>query len=101
MNIRNWSLIRHHKKVADYSDTVSKAMKVTVGISLAGAYVAAPTGLTAVAVSVGLVSAPLLVTAAPLLASAATVAMTVSAAASLYSKYQSRQPAVPEDPPEE
>ena len=96
MKIREFSLVRRHKEVAEYSDTVSKALKVTAGISSIGACIAAPTGLTAVGVSLGIVSAPILVTATPFLVSAAGVAVTVSAAASLYSKYQTRKSAVPE-----
>lgn len=91
--MRKW----RHKEVAEYVDTVSKALRVTAGVSVAGAYIAAPTGLTAVGVSLGIVSAPVLVTAAPILVSAAGIALTVSAATSLYSKYRTHQTDVFDD----
>ncbi len=82
---------RHHEKISDHADSVAKAAKVAAGVAVAGAAVAAPTGLTAVGVAVGLVSAPAIVTAAPLIASAAGIAITVSAGASLYSKFRRRR----------
>ena len=76
----------NHEKIADHADSIEKGVKIAAGLSVAGAIVAAPTGLTAVGVAVGLVSAPIIVTAAPLITSAAGIAITVSAGASLYSK---------------
>ena len=76
----------NHEKISDHADTIAKATKVAAGISVAGAVVAAPTGLTALGVTLGVLSAPAIVTAAPILASAAGIAVTVSAGASLYSK---------------
>lgn len=95
--MRKLSLPWRHQEVAGFSDTVSKALRVTAGLSAAGAYIAAPTGLTAVGVSLGIVSTPVLVAAAPILASAAGIGLTVSAAASLYSKFRSHQTDVRDD----
>lgn len=85
------ALDRNHENIADHADSIAKGAKVAAGLAVAGAVVAAPTGLTAVGVAVGLVSAPVIVTAAPLIASAAGVAMTVSAGASLYSKLKRKR----------
>lgn len=82
---------RNHEKIADHADSIEKSLKVAAGLTVAGAIVAAPTGLTAVGVAVGLVSAPIIVTAAPLISSAAGVAITVSAGASLYSKVRRKR----------
>jgi hypothetical protein len=81
----------NHEQIADHADTVAKTARVAAGVAVAGAAVAAPTGLAAVGVAVGLVSAPLVVTAAPVLVAVAGGALTVSAAASLYSKARRRQ----------
>lgn len=61
---------RNHEKIADHADSIEKSLKVAAGLTVAGAIVAAQTGLTAVGVAVGLVSAPIIVTAAPLITSA-------------------------------
>lgn len=82
---------RHHEQISDHADSITKATKVAAGVAIAGAAIAAPTGLTAVGVAIGIVSAPLIVTAAPILASAAGVAVTISAGASLYSKIRRKQ----------
>ena len=79
-----------HEKLADAADAASKATRVVAGAAAAGAFVAAPTGLTAIGVSLGLVSAPFIVTVAPVLAGVATGAAAISAAASLYSKFKKR-----------
>jgi len=79
-------LDEQHEAIADHVDTVAKATKVAAGLTALGAAVAAPTGLTAVGVALGLVTAPFLVTVAPVAGAVAGVAITVSAAASLYSK---------------
>jgi hypothetical protein len=83
-----WSLKKRHRELAEGAETLSKAAKLTAGFAVGGAWIAAPTGLTAVGVSLGLVSAPLVVTAAPVLTVVAGVAATLSAGASLYSKYR-------------
>ncbi|MGQ2966478.1 hypothetical protein [Methylophilus sp.] len=85
------ALDRNHDKISDHADSIEKGVKVAAGLTIAGAIVAAPTGLTAVGVAVGLVSAPIIVTAAPLITSAAGVAIPVSAGASLYSKIRRKR----------
>lgn len=77
---------RHHEKIADHADTLAKASKVAGTVAVAGAFVAAPTGLTAAGVALGLVSAPLIVSIAPAIAVVAGGAAALSAGASLYSK---------------
>lgn len=79
-----------HAEIADHADTAAKAANVAAGVAVVGAAAAAPTGLTAIGVSLGIISAPAIVTAAPILVGAAGAAFTVSAGASLYSKYKSR-----------
>jgi hypothetical protein len=83
---------QHHAQIADHADSLAKATRVAAGVAVVGAAVAAPTGLTAVGVAVGLVSAPFIVTAAPILVAVAGGALTISAAASLYSKARRKQP---------
>ena len=46
--------VETHEKVAAAADTTAKATRVVAGAAVAGAFVAAPTGLTAVGVSLGL-----------------------------------------------
>lgn len=57
----------NHKEVADTMETVSMGLGITAGVSAAGAAIAAPNGIGAVGVALGLTSAPLIVTAAPVL----------------------------------
>ncbi|MDP3204963.1 MAG: hypothetical protein Q8M80_12925 [Hydrogenophaga sp.] len=80
-----------HEEIADHADTVAKATRVAAAVAVTGAAVAAPTGLTAVGVALGVVSAPILTTAAPVLLLIAGGALTISAAASLYSKSRRRK----------
>lgn len=68
----------NHEQIADHADSLAKATRVAAGV--------------AVGVAVGLVSAPLIVTAAPILVAVAGGAITVSAAASLYSKARRKKP---------
>ena len=75
-----------HEQIADHADSVAKATRVAAGVAVAGAAVAAPTGIAAIGVAAGVLSAPLIVTAAPVLVAVAGGALTVSAAASLFSK---------------
>jgi|JI6StandDraft_1071083.scaffolds.fasta_scaffold20695_2 hypothetical protein len=77
-----------HAKIADHADTIAKGTRVAAGVAVVGASVAAPTGVAAAGVWLGIVSAPLIVTAAPILVGIAGAALTVSAGASLYSKAQ-------------
>ncbi|MFJ2678818.1 hypothetical protein [Pseudomonas sivasensis] len=78
-------------RVADHADTAAKTGKLVAAATMAGATVAAPTGLTALGVSVGVVSAPAIVTAAPVIVSIAGGVMLFSAAASLYTKVRKKR----------
>lgn len=80
----------NHKEVADRIETVSMGLGITAGVTAAGAAIAAPTGIGAVGVALGLTSAPLIVAAAPVIAAAATTAGVVSGGAYFYSKWRSR-----------
>ena len=59
-------LDEQHQAIAEHVDTVAKATKVATGSTALVAAVTAPTGLTAVGVARGLVSAPRIVTVAPI-----------------------------------
>ena len=85
------SIDKNHEKISDHADYAAKATRVAAGIAVAGAAVAAPTGLTAVGVAIGVVSAPAIVTAAPILVGVAGTAFTISAGASLYSKLRNKK----------
>ena len=76
----------NHNTIAEHADTTAKATRVAAAVAVAGATVAAPTGLGAVGVALGLVSAPAIVTIAPILVAVAGGAAAISAVASLYSK---------------
>ena len=76
----------NHEIIADVADSAAKASRIVAATAVAGAWVAAPTGLSAVGVTLGIVSAPAIVTAAPMLVAIAGGVAAVSAAASLYSK---------------
>ncbi len=84
-------LDQSHEEIADHADTVAKATRVAAGVAVTGAAIAAPTGLTAVGVALGVVSAPIITTVAPILIVIAGSAITISAAASLYSKSRKRK----------
>lgn len=77
---------KRHAEFADHADTAAKATRVIAAAAVVGASVAAPTGLTAIGVALGFVTAPVIVTAAPILVTVAGGAATLSAVASLYSK---------------
>jgi hypothetical protein len=81
----------NHKKVADKIETLSMGLGITSGLVAAGATLAAPTGLSAIGVALGITSAPLIVTAAPLVGAAATVTGVISGGAYFYSKWKSRK----------
>lgn len=81
----------NHKKAADKVETVSMGLGITSGVVAAGAALAAPTGLSALGVAVGLTSAPLIVTAAPVLAVASTVVGVISGGAYFYSKWKTKR----------
>lgn len=75
-----------HAQISDQADTAAKASRVVAAVAVAGAAVAAPTGLSAVGVAIGVFSTPVIVSAAPVLVAVAGGAAAISAAASLYSK---------------
>ncbi|GAB3363012.1 MULTISPECIES: hypothetical protein [Giesbergeria] len=81
----------NHKEIADKVETVSMGLGITSGVAAAGAALAAPTGLSALSVAVGLTSAPLIVTAAPVIAVASTVVGVVSGGAYFYSKWKTKK----------
>lgn len=64
---------------------------ITSGLVAAGATLAAPSGLSAIGVALGITSAPLIVTAAPIVGAAATVTGVISGGAYFYSKWKSRK----------
>ncbi len=81
----------NHKEIADKVESVSMGLGIASGVAAAGAALAAPTGLSAVGVALGITSAPLIVTAAPVLGVAATVTGVVSGGAYFYSQWKSRK----------
>ncbi|WP_206667238.1 hypothetical protein [Candidatus Methylobacter oryzae] len=81
----------NHKRVADRIETVSMGLGITSGLVAAGATLAAPTGLSAIGVALGITSAPLIVTAAPIIGAAATATGVISGGAYFYSKWKSRK----------
>ena len=81
----------NHKEVADKVETVSMGLGIASGVVAAGAALAAPTGLSALGVALGITSAPLIVTVAPVIMVAATVTGVVSGGAYFYSKWKSKK----------
>ncbi len=88
----------NHKKVADQIETVSMGVGITSGFVAAGAAMAAPTGFSAIGVTLGLTSAPFIVTAAPMIAIVSTAIGVVSGGAYFYSKWRTWK--TPEEPGE-
>lgn len=84
-------LDQNHEEIADRADTVAKATRVAAGVAVTGAAIAAPTGITAVGDALGVVSAQIITTVAPILIVIAGGSLTISAAASLYSKSRKRK----------
>ena len=80
----------NHKDVADKVETVSMGLGITSGVVAAGAALAAPTGLSALAVAIGITSAPLIVTVAPVICAIATATGVVSGGAYFYSKWKTK-----------
>lgn len=80
-----------HEKIAIQVENVSMATGVVAGFAAAGAALAAPTGLAAVGVVLGITSAPLIVTAAPVFAIIATVTGTISGGTYFYSKWKNHR----------
>jgi hypothetical protein len=81
----------NHKEVADKVETVSMGLGITSGVVAGAAVLAAPTGLSAFGVAIGLTSAPLVVTAAPVIGGAAAVVGAVSGCAYFYSKWKTKR----------
>jgi hypothetical protein len=81
----------NHEKIATQVENVSMATGVVAGIATAGAVIAAPTGLSAIGVAIGISSLPLIVTAAPILGVVATVAGTISGGTYFYSKWKNNR----------
>jgi hypothetical protein len=81
----------NHKEIADKIETVSMGLGIASGAVTAGAVLAAPTGLSAVGVALGITSAPLIVTAAPVICAASTVIGVVSGGAYFYSKWKTKK----------
>lgn len=81
----------NHEKIATRAEDVSMTTGVIAGVATAGAALAAPTGLTAIGVFLGITSAPLIVTASPVLAIIATAAGTISGGTYFYSKWKNHR----------
>ncbi|MDR0577544.1 MAG: hypothetical protein LBI87_08450, partial [Candidatus Accumulibacter sp.] len=81
----------NHKEIADKVETVSMGLSIASGVVAAGAALAAPTGLSAVGVALGITSTPLIVTAAPVIGAVATAAGVVSGSAYFYSKWKMKK----------
>lgn len=81
----------NHKEVADKIETVSMGLGITSGAVIAGAALAAPTGLSAVGVALGITSAPLIVAVAPVICTASTVVGVISGGAYFYSKWKTKK----------
>jgi hypothetical protein len=81
----------NHKELADKVESVSMGLGITSGFVAAGAALAAPTGLSAIGVALGITSAPLIVAAAPVIGVAATVTGVVSGGAYFYSKWKTKK----------
>lgn len=79
-----------HQKIAKRAEDVSMAATVVSAAVGIGATLAAPTGLSAIGVVLGITSAPLIVTAAPIIAGVATVTGVVSSSAYFYSKWKNK-----------
>lgn len=77
--------------VAERIDNVSMGLGIASGVATVGAIVAAPTGLTAVGVAIGVISPPFIVAAAPVIGTVAAVAGAVSGTAYFYKKWKRRQ----------
>ena len=82
---------KNHEQIAGRVESVSMAATVIAGIAAAGAAIAAPTGLSALGVWLGITSEPLIVIAAPILGTVATVAGTISGGTYFYSKWRKRR----------
>ena len=81
----------NHKDVAEKVEAVSMGLGITSGIVAVGAVLTAPTGFSALAVSLGITSEPLIVTAAPVIGMIATVTGFISGGTYFYSRWKSRK----------
>jgi hypothetical protein len=81
----------NHKIFADRVESLSMGLGITSGVVAAGAGLAAPSGLSAIAVALGISSAPLIITAAPIVASVATAAGVLSGGTYFYSRWKLRK----------
>jgi hypothetical protein len=79
-----------HDKIAKRAENISMAAGFVSAAVSVGATIAAPTGLSAIAVAMGLTSAPLVVVAAPIVGVAASVAGVVSSGTYFYAKWKNR-----------
>lgn len=86
-----------HQRIAARMESVSMATGVIAGLAAAGATLAAPSGLSAVGVWLGISSAPLIVTAAPILGTVATVTGTISGVTFFYAKWKTRRSTMRQD----
>ncbi len=81
----------NHEQVAARVESISMATGIIAGISALAATVAAPSGLTAFGVWLGLVDEPLIVTLAPVMGSIATATGTLSGATYFLAMRQRRR----------
>jgi hypothetical protein len=82
---------KHHVQASEAARDVAKASRVAAGLATVWAWLVAPSGLTAVAGSAGIVSTPAIVLIAPWLIATAGGAYTVSAAIDLYRKWRGKR----------
>jgi hypothetical protein len=80
-----------HEKIARRVEDISMTTGIVSAAAGVGASLAAPTGLSAIGVALGLTSAPFIVTAAPIIGVAATVVGAVSGGAYFYAKWKNKQ----------
>ena len=80
-----------HDKIAKRAEDVSMATTIASAAVSVGATIAAPTGLSAIGVALGITSAPFIVTAAPVVGAVATVAGVVSGGVYFYAKWKNRR----------
>lgn len=81
----------HHKDVAEKVETVSMTLGIISGIVAVGAIWAAPTGLRAWGVALGIIDEPMIVTVAPIIGMLATAIGVISGCTYFYSILKSRK----------
>ena len=82
---------RNHKAINSTVGDIAKVAKLASMLAALIASWAAPTGLTALAVKLGLIGAPLIMLAAPVAVGVAAVAANISLALWAYSKWRTRR----------